>query len=939
MADSILKLRVEDQEYNAKLRNATAGLDHYISNCRKVGGTLEVVEKDTLDFVQALGKMPTVAQGSTQSLREMTRTVGDLTIMYRGLTDEEKNSPFGQALAQGIQELTSRAGQARDAIDDVQSSIKYAASDTQTFDTLTSSARLMAAGFQVVSGAAKLMGVDMSDNIELQTKLQSAMSISMGLLQAQNLLQKESAVLQGVDAIQTRANAIAKALLAKNTAAATAAGEAFNVVANANPYVLIASAVIAAGGAMITFARHSAEASEEMKRNEEVTKRAKDTADAFKKTMASSYADLMSKYDQLRREWQQLSDKQSKNQWIEDNKKAFDELGIAVNNVATADQVFLQSNSQIIDGFKKRAEAAALAAQMTDLYRQQLELQQRMTERYNAKRYRAYGTILSRQQLKDIRTNEGWTRDANPNQWGEITYNNGRYIQSGNNPSNITISAQVAEEWNKNLLQTDDELKTIRTEGQAINRQIEQANDRLTKLASNMPVVGSGTKMTFPVGSLPQLNQQLKEYQEAQSKSLDPQQWQEYQQKIEKTQFMIDAFQGKWKDGLTATFTIDVDDEQVLSQLSKIEGATIEDKTITVDTVEAYQKVNELVTNIQDKDVTFAVTPEIDRAIGKSITTSSGLNDYISGLKKQLQDADFGSDLYQSLTEKLADATLLQNLVKEALSVGLGTALFDIADETGQDFWDRVISPEGVADADWEAIAAAINAKLEELGLDPITIDVNTGNVTSGKGTEGNEVWEHTQEIVSGMSQVSSGLDRMGIELPQAVQDGVNTMQGMIQTINGIQTIAHGLGTTAPALIQAAATGVQSSIALLIQALNLNTASNSASATSDIAETAIAVMLAHGGMVPHAALGYAVPGTHYSGDKTPILANAGELVLNRAQQGNLASQLQSGESLQQTAEPYVTGQVVFLGINNYLKGSGYGEIVTTKMLQRMGIRI
>ena len=370
-----------------------------------------------------------------------------------------------------------------------------------------------------------------------------------------------------------------------------------------------------------------------------------------------------------------------------------------------------------------------------------------------------------------------------------------------------------------------------------------------------------------------------------------------------------------------------------------IEGLNInqENMTITVDTVEAYQKLRQIVTDFENKNITFTVTPQVAPTTATNLHNSAGLNAYINGLRQELQNADFGTVLYENLTSKLADANMLKNLLEQSLSVGLGTTLFDTADELGQTFWDRVLSPAGVADADWEAIAASINAKLEELGLNPITIDVNTGRVSgSGKSTADNgDVWEHTEEIVSGMSQVSSGLDRMGIELPQAVQDGVNTMQGMIQTINGIQ--AHGLGTTAPALIQAAATGVQSSIALLIQALNINTASNSAAATSNVAETAIDILMAHGGVIPHAALGFAIPGTHYSGDTTPILANAGELILNKAQQGNLASQLQSDQTQPSSSRPYVSGQDIFLGTNNYLKGIGQGGLVTTRFLQQRGL--
>lgn len=360
MADSILKLRVEDQEYNAKLRNATAGLDRYISNCRKLGGTLEVVEKDTLDFVQALGKMPTVAQGSTQSLREMTRTVGDLTIMYRGLTEEEKRSPFGQALAQGIQELTKRAGDARDAIDDVNTTIKYAASDTKTFDTLTSSARLMAAGFQVVQGAAKLMGVDMSDNIELQTKLQSAMSVSIGLLQAQNLLQKESAVVQGVDAIKTQANAIAKALLAKNTAAATVAGEAFNAVAKANPYVLIASAAAAAIIAIVSYTRHSQKAAEADKVRAEEADRLRKKQEQMSSAIGTHVGEAEAKYRALQHEWNRLTTVSEKTDFIDKQSQSFKDLGLNITSVADAQKALVDMAPDVIAALRAVAVVSSI---------------------------------------------------------------------------------------------------------------------------------------------------------------------------------------------------------------------------------------------------------------------------------------------------------------------------------------------------------------------------------------------------------------------------------------------------------------------------------------------------------------------------------------------------------------------------------------------------
>ena len=1108
MADSILKLRVEDQEYNAKLRNATAGLDHYISNCRKVGGTLEVVEKDTLDFVQALGKMPTVAQGSTQSLREMTRTVGDLTIMYRELTEEEKRSPFGRALAQSIQELTKRAGDARDAIDDVNTTIKYAASDTKTFDTLTSSARLMAAGFQVVQGAAKLMGVDMSDNIELQTKLQSAMSVSIGLLQAQNLLQKESAVVQGVDAIKTQANAIAKALLAKNTAAATVAGEAFNAVAKANPYVLIASAAAAAIIAIVSYTRHSQKAAEADKVRAEEADRLRKKQEQMSSAIGTHVGEAEAKYRALQHEWNRLTTVSEKTDFIDKQSQSFKDLGLNITSVADAQKALVDMAPDVIAALRAVAEAEAYS----DLYKQ--SIQKRATEWDNRVKgvdtgddyeHVSYGSKVYRPdeiEWKAAGLTSGIDYDVRGYSDLNGQINTGIHLtQQGVDKIN-QYRADQAKILNEKLKQQyDDEVSYYENKWTEAENNAIAAQGKIGKLLAGKtvnPTTTDAQTPTYPLGSLPQLTQQLKDLKTAQELALDPRQWAQYQQKIEQTQYMIDAFKGKWKEGLQAQVSFDtsVGEEQLrrmtdagrkmlemfgdgnvdllarpmvqaselvkkgwedagdgiatvysyqrqvidqngnpveilvtpilpdgsilsenelntyidrevngaadllqadrlgiiikvgvsddgsagefLHQLQSayylcdegmdvnmdttqvkaatdnlgqflrltdaardIEGLNIdqENMTITVDTVEAYQKLRQIVTDFENKNITFTVTPQVAPSTATNLHNSAGLNAYINGLRQELQNADFGTVLYENLTSKLADANMLKNLLEQSLSVGLGTALFDTTDELGQTFWDRVLSPDGVADADWEAIAAAINAELEELGLNPITIDVNTGRVSgSGKSTTDNsDVWEHTEEIVSGMSQVSSGLDRMGIELPQAVQDGVNTMQGMIQTINGIQAIAHGLGTTAPALIQAAATGVQSAIALLIQALNLNTASNSAAATSNVAETVIDILMAHGGVIPHAALGFAIPGTHYSGDTTPILANAGELILNKAQQGNLASQLQSDQTQPSSSRPYVSGQDIFLGTNNYLKGIGQGGLVTTRFLQQRGL--
>ena len=72
-----------------------------------------------------------------------------------------------------------------------------------------------------------------------------------------------------------------------------------------------------------------------------------------------------------------------------------------------------------------------------------------------------------------------------------------------------------------------------------------------------------------------------------------------------------------------------------------------------------------------------------------------------------------------------------------------------------------------------------------------------------------------------------------------------------------------------------------------------------------------------------------IKGNSYSGDNIPIMANAGEIVLTRAQAGNVASALQgSGSNVHVTGE--LRGESIYLAVNRSLKRRGKGELVTWK---------
>ena len=67
-------------------------------------------------------------------------------------------------------------------------------------------------------------------------------------------------------------------------------------------------------------------------------------------------------------------------------------------------------------------------------------------------------------------------------------------------------------------------------------------------------------------------------------------------------------------------------------------------------------------------------------------------------------------------------------------------------------------------------------------------------------------------------------------------------------------------------------------------------------------------------------------------DAVPSLLTSGEVVLNRAQQGNIVSQMMDSRMNGGAASTpsYVRGEDIWLGVNNFLKRSGRGEIVTSR---------
>lgn len=176
----------------------------------------------------------------------------------------------GQTNTQEYRDMANRAGQLKDAMMDARSEVNNMASDTQQLDTTMGATSAASGGMAAVAGTLNLIGVNSETASDAQKNLGTTIGIVSGLTAVQNALQKESALMTGIRVLQTKALTKAQNLETASTKAntvaikgATVAQRVLNAVAAANPYVLLAIALITVVGALVAFAAGSNKSAKE----------------------------------------------------------------------------------------------------------------------------------------------------------------------------------------------------------------------------------------------------------------------------------------------------------------------------------------------------------------------------------------------------------------------------------------------------------------------------------------------------------------------------------------------------------------------------------------------------------------------------------------------------------------------------------------------------
>lgn len=142
--------------------------------------------------------------------------------------------------------------------------------------------------------------------------------------------------------------------------------QAFNAAVKGNPYGLLAQAATVAFTKIIDKATQATDAE---KRAMEWAEQAAERQQSVNEAIGRSTGELMAKYESLRYAWNALGNDQQKADWIKNNTSAFKSLNLVVNDINTAENVFVKNSGQVVAALKARAEAEAYG----ELYKEQIK--------------------------------------------------------------------------------------------------------------------------------------------------------------------------------------------------------------------------------------------------------------------------------------------------------------------------------------------------------------------------------------------------------------------------------------------------------------------------------------------------------------------------------------------------------------------------------------
>lgn len=344
---------------------------------KEVAGLTTEGQKAGKSLGEMLGHKNATSNYARQ-LSQLKQELTDLSVNYSKLTAAERESDFGKNMAARIETLRTKAIDLKNVMDDVAQSLKGSTAEMgesipdfgqqwsqvqkqteQTrakFESIQKVSAGVASGFAAIQGAAALLGGENENLQRTLIKVQSAMAIAQGVGGLKDLIEGLSQAKLAFSGVSKQITIFIKGLSGIQVALLKTGIGAFIVLLG----VLIAN--------WDTLAQKLGLATKEQTEYEKAVQESIEIENRRKNTVAQSVGSVVAKYTLLQAQWKALRTEQEKNQWIEDNQTAFNNLGIAINNVNDANRILIDDSDDVIKALKLQAEAAALATVYEDFY-------------------------------------------------------------------------------------------------------------------------------------------------------------------------------------------------------------------------------------------------------------------------------------------------------------------------------------------------------------------------------------------------------------------------------------------------------------------------------------------------------------------------------------------------------------------------------------------
>lgn len=901
MADVITRFRVESSEYDNKLRKVTESMQRIEQEVRRTGATFEIAEKEEVEFVRSLGQMETKATSAKGKVTELTNSFTELSLIYKRMSDAEKQADTGKALRGSLDQLKTRVTEAKVELQSIQGEL---GGTSNVLDMIAGKIGIptdLLSKFGLAAAAVTTAMKVMKDAF-LQTE--------QGIDDWGRVMKSgESAYSTFLDTLN---NGNWSGFFHNLTEAIRGAKQLYNEMDRLGSIKANNAAAIAEIQATIQELRLR------QSKGENVVKELREAENRLKSLQLQSATQG------------KAAGRAGMAETIRRTAASMEGANVSTDDINKAVEDLLHSGQDAFDAFRKQAEelqqkgmVRTIVGMEADtgrtLYGERFDISKLTQEEQAMYKLSQAITQAETQLQQGISVFAQAAQEAsNANR---EAFRAERYALQGERKqaaSNATIAPSEESLNSKQINQLTDEYVSATDERRrAIEEEIKVLQARNAEIKRLKDLAQGKVNVTVS-----------REFEKAQNALVDAQrrlsearETNDLKGQLAAAKAIIEA--QKELDRLTPkTFTVNADTGDIEEKLQNIQGITFDPKTLTVTAeteaaVAALQQVEGITLTPKTLTVTADTAPA-EQALQRIQTdgievaatfTTGNMDAFISMLKEDLSHADVGSDLFSNLNAQLADASALSNLIKVAVKNGL-----DPAQINPQALWHNIFSGIDIPDDTWIQLAAQINEQLKSLGLDPIELNVQVGGVK--------QVSEDVTKMQGEWVQAAQAVGQFASAL-QSVEDPTAKVAGIIA--EAIASIAAGAGAAvAKAGEDGSAGGPWGWIAFAISA--------AATTVSTIAAIKNATKFEHGGMVD---------GNHFHGDNIVARLNSGEGVLTAKGVNNAATLegIANSRASQPASTSFVTGEMIILGVNNHLARTGQGEIVTTQMLRRAGINL